>query len=232
MRRHGPGISGSGLVLATGRRVRQAIGCHHDHAHPRQAPHPPADQLAGAQAPDRLFLPGPGRALHARDRGGADHPRDQDEPLCRRAVQAAGLPLHRARQLHPPGSGPGVLADAVEFGGLGVRLGDPAIRLRICRRAAAAAGLSRPRAGAHADAAAVDHPGRRGRADLGVALSAELRRHQRPPDPRGLDARAPRLAVVAGHRDGGGGLHQCLARHSVLRHHAAGGAAVGAGRAL
>ena len=48
----------------------------------------------------------------------------------------------------------------------------------------------------------------------------------------GLDARAPRLAVVAGHRDGGGGLHQCLARHSVLRHHAARGAAVGAGRAL
>ena len=41
-----------------------------------------------------------------------------------------------------------------------------------------------------------------------------------------------RLAVVAGHRDGGGRVHQCLARNSVLRHHAAGGAAVGAGRAL
>ena len=37
--------------------------------------------------------------------------------------QAAGLPLHRPRQLHPPDRRPGVLADAVEFRGLGVRLG-------------------------------------------------------------------------------------------------------------
>ena len=50
--------------------------------------------------------------------------------------------------------------------------------VRICGGAAAAAGLQGARAGAHADAAALDHPGRRGGTDLGVALSTELRRHQ------------------------------------------------------
>src|SRR6202158_5359699 len=45
-----------------------SVGNDHDHALPRKAPHPPADQLAGAQAVDRLFIPRPGRAVHARDR--------------------------------------------------------------------------------------------------------------------------------------------------------------------
>ena len=48
----------------------------------------------------------------------------------------------------------------------------------------------------------------------------------------GVDERTRRLAVVAGLRDGGGGLHQCLARHSLLRDHAARGPAGGAGRTL
>src|ERR1700726_1452443 len=46
-----------------------------------------------------------------------------------------------------------------EFGGLGVRLGDTAIRVRICRRTVAAAGLQGAHVGAHAHAAALDHPG-------------------------------------------------------------------------
>src|SRR5947209_2402288 len=49
---------------------------HHDHALARKAPRPPADQLAGTQAPDRLFIPRAGRAVYARDRRRADHTRD------------------------------------------------------------------------------------------------------------------------------------------------------------
>jgi ABC-type sugar transport systems, permease components len=73
--------------------------------------------------------------------------------------------------------GPGVLADAVEFRGLGVRLGHRAIHLRICRRLL----LQQAFRGARWCARSRCCPGSsrgRGGTDLGVALSTELRRHQ------------------------------------------------------
>jgi len=75
----------------------------------RKAPPPPADQLAGAQALDRLFIPAPGRAVHAGDRR-------VPIILAIKMSHAYADVLYKpqdyrfigARQLRSPGSGPGV----------------------------------------------------------------------------------------------------------------------------
>src|SRR5262249_47578727 len=76
------------------------------------------------------------------------------------------------------------------------------------------------------------HSGRGSGTDLGVALPAELRRHQRFAAQGRLDAGPRRVALLARSRDGRGHLHQRVARHPVLHDHAAGGAAGDPRRAL
>src|SRR3989442_407027 len=115
-----------------------------------------------------------------------------------------------------------LLAHALEFPGLGLRLGLRAVPGRLRGRPAAAPELPGARIREDGDAAALDRPGRGRRARLGVAVPAELRGHQRPALPARLAPGAGGVALRPRPGPAGGDRPPRLAGRALLRDHAAG----------
>src|SRR5262249_57637213 len=100
-----------------------------------------------------LSLPAAGGGSPRRHRARAYLVRHWHEPLQQRPHQAAGLSLHRPRQLRAAAPRRRLLALAGELVLLGLRLRLAAIRRRLRSRPALAPDVSRPRRRVHAHAA-------------------------------------------------------------------------------